>query len=64
MHVIIDPAHLNPLLMAWGNPGHVRVICVVAQHFCEAYDSNPATPGLAGVTKSGTLANTPPQGAI
>ena len=24
MRVIIDPTHLNPLLMAWGTPGYSR----------------------------------------
>ena len=62
--MIIDPAHLNPLLMAWGTPRHVRAIRVLAQHFCEAHNSNSATPKLTGMTKFGTPTNAPPQGAI
>ena len=57
MHVIIDLVHLNLLLMAWNTPDHVRVIYIITQHFCEAHDSNSATPRLANVIKSETLTN-------
>ena len=57
--VIIDPAHLNSLLMAWGTPRHVRDIRIVAQHFCEAHNSNLTTLALVGVIKSRTPTNTP-----
>ena len=59
--VIIDPAHLNPLLilMSWGTLGHVKAIHIMTQHFCEAHDSNSATPKLASVTKSETSTNAP-----
>ena len=57
--VIIDPAYLNPVLIAWGTFGQVKAIYVVAQHFCEVHDLNPITPELAGVTKSGTPTNAP-----
>ena len=50
--MIIDLAHLNSLLMACGTPGHVRAICVVAQHFCEMHDSNLATLELTGIIRS------------
>ena len=59
--VIIDPAHLNPLLilMSWGTLGHIKAIHIMTQHFCEAHDSNSATPKLASVTKSETSTNAP-----
>ena len=49
--MIIDPAHLNPLLilMSWGTLGHIKAIHIMTQHFCEAHDSNSATPKLASV---------------
>ena len=59
MCVIIDSAHLNPLLMAWDTLEHIRAIRVIAQHFCKAHDSNLTTSKLAGMTKFETLINTP-----
>ena len=62
--VIIDPTHLNLLLMAWDTLGHVRTIRVVAQHFCDAHNSNPVNSKLVSVTKSKTPTNAPrPKGA-
>ena len=57
--VIIDPTHLNLILLAWGTLGYGRAICVVAQHFCEAHNLNPTTPDLTNMIKFGTLTNTP-----
>ncbi|KAK7816265.1 hypothetical protein CFP56_000567 [Quercus suber] len=45
--------------MVWGTPRCVRAIHVVAQHFCEAHDSNQATPKSTSVTQSKTPTNAP-----
>lgn len=42
-----------------GTLGHVRAIHVIAQHFCETHDSNPAIPSLASVTMFRTTTNAP-----
>lgn len=57
--MIIDSARLNPLLMVWGTFEHIRIIHIVAQHFCEVHDSNLATPELISVTKFETPTNAP-----
>ena len=65
MQVIIDPTHLNPLLMMWGSTlRYVRAINVMAQYFCKAHNSNPITPELVSMTKSGTLTNAPSLGGF
>ena len=52
--------------MAWGTPGCVRAIHVVAQHlFHEAHNSNQATPEHAGVIQPETPTNAPrPRGQV
>ena len=41
MCVIIDSAHLNPLLMAWDTLEHIRAIRVIAQHFLQSARLKP-----------------------